>query len=156
MSWAVRHDGTNFRAIGSAEDLLEGEAFSERQPDIIVASPEQLIAQERFQREISGAIVNGFAVMTDRETQSKLSAASLRAQRTPDYVVDWKLADGSFATLDAPSIISLADGVDDYVQACYSRERDLLEALSSGGFTREMLSIGWPLSGSGLENSDNP
>lgn len=102
------------------------------------------ISRKRYAHEIAGAVVTGISVLTDRDTQSKLTAAAVRAQRDSTYVVDWKGADGKFVNLTAPKIILVADGVDDYVQACYSREAALLSKLADGTFSQAMLDEGWP------------
>lgn len=103
-----------------------------------------LIAQTRWEHEVAGANIHGVDVFTDRDTQNKLTAAALRATRNPDYSVDWKTSDGSFVNLTAAQIIAIADGVGDYVQACYTREAILLAMLDDGQFTQEALAIGWP------------
>lgn len=103
-----------------------------------------LIAATRFEREVAGTRVQGSAVFTDRETQSKLTSAALRVYRDSSYSLDWKLSDGKFVSLIGDEIIAIADGVDDYVQACYSREAILLTELAAGTFTAAMLDEGWP------------
>ncbi|TWC15224.1 MULTISPECIES: DUF4376 domain-containing protein [unclassified Pseudomonas] len=104
-----------------------------------------LIAAARFDYEVAGTLINGMSISTDRTTQNKLFGAALRAGRNADYVIDWKLSDGSFVTLTSAAILALADGVCDYVQACYAREAALLIALNNGSFTEAMLEEGWPV-----------
>lgn len=109
-----------------------------------VAVVKARIAERRYVAETRGLTVNGIAVFTDRNTQMKLIAASVRASRDPKYSVNWKMLDSSFVTLDAPTLIYLADVVGDYVQACFDREADLLTEFANGTYTDEMLSEGWP------------
>lgn len=102
------------------------------------------IAARRFTAETAGVTVQGMKVFSDRTTQMKLTAASLRAQRDPEYSVDWKCENGAFVTLDADQIVAVADAVGDYVQACYSREGALLTAVDNGSYTTGMIEQGWP------------
>ncbi|MBC3233308.1 DUF4376 domain-containing protein [Pseudomonas lurida] len=102
------------------------------------------IALARYSHEVSGITAQGLEILTDRDTQGKLTASALRAQRNNDYSVDWKQADGTFVNLAASEILSVAEAVDDYVQACYSREKALLSILAKGDFDADMLLDGWP------------
>lgn len=102
------------------------------------------IASRRFAAETRGITISGIPVYTDRTTQMKLTAASLRAARDPAYTVDWKKSDNTFVTFSAAQIISVGDSVGDYVQACYTRESVLLTSLSDGSYTEAMLDEGWP------------
>lgn len=103
-----------------------------------------VIASRRYDAETRGVSVNGMNVFTDRNTQMKLIAASVRAGRDPEFSVNWKLSDSSFVTLDSKTLIFLADVVGDYVQACFDREAALLSEFEKGTYTNEMLSEGWP------------
>jgi len=107
-------------------------------------STTDLIAARRFIAEVAGIAVAGVPVYTDRTTQNKLTAAAFRALRNPEYTVDWKCTNGSFITLNAEQITAIADAVGDYVQACYTREGELVAAFNDGTFTEEMLEEGWP------------
>ncbi|WP_426216988.1 DUF4376 domain-containing protein [Pseudomonas sp. DWRC2-2] len=102
------------------------------------------IALARYSHEVSGVTTQGMEILTDRDTQGKLTASALRAQRSNDYSVDWKLADGTFVKLSANQILGVAEAVDDYVQACYSREKALLTILAEGDFDAALLLEGWP------------
>lgn len=126
-------------SIGDAAyaDILAADAAA------MAANPSN-IADTRFAHEVAGMTVAGMTVYTDRATQSKLTAAALRATRDSTYTLDWKLSTGTFATLTAEQILAVADAVGDYVQACYSREAELLAAVSAGTFTEAMLLEGWP------------
>jgi hypothetical protein len=103
-----------------------------------------IIAERRYKAETAGVTVNGVSVYTDRTTQNKLTATSVRAQRDPSYKVKWKQTDNTFVELTAEQIIMIGDVVGDYVQECYTRESELIQALVDGLFTEEMLTEGWP------------
>jgi len=102
------------------------------------------IAAVRYSHEVAGVSAEEMQILTDRDTQGKLTASALRAQRNNGYSVNWKLADGTFVSLAADKILSIAEAVDDYVQACYSREKQLLAILAEGNLKEPMLLEGWP------------
>jgi predicted transcriptional regulator len=109
------------------------------------AGTKAAIASRRFDAETRGMTISGMSVYTDRTTQMKLTAASVRADRDPAYTVDWKLTNNTFVTLNAEQLIAIGDAVGDYVQACYTRESVLLTALAGGTYTDAMLQEGWPV-----------
>ncbi|WP_311968581.1 DUF4376 domain-containing protein [Pseudomonas baltica] len=116
----------------------------EESADYIAKDRIQKIADERFLRETAGTAVSGVAVLTDRTTQMKLTAAAVRAQRDASYSVNWKQSDGKYIELSATQLVAIADAVGDYVQACYDREAVLLSALTDGTYADAMLVEGWP------------
>jgi len=146
MPYAITSGG--FRAVGpefTEADLKPDETLVAELPDyLLVPTPQSLIAARRFVAEVRGITVNGMSVYTDRTTQNKLTAASVRAQRDSSYTVNWKLVDNTFISLTAPQLIAIGDAVGDYVQACYDREAALLVALGNGTYTDAMLEEGWP------------
>ncbi|CAB5587576.1 Uncharacterised protein [Pseudomonas putida] len=103
----------------------------------------QRIADRRFQAETGGAVVEGLAVNTERDSQSLLTGAAFAASLDPDYRIKWKTASG-FAELTGEQVIALATAVRAHVQACFDREAELLAAVADGSITAEMLEQGWP------------
>lgn len=145
MPWIQRNEAGEI--VGMFANPQPGYAEEWVDENVIPAESENytaVIAKERYTRETAGVVVAGISVLTDRDTQSKLTAAAVRAQRDNNYTVDWKGADGKFVSLTASEIIVVADGVDDYVQACYSREAELLLNLAKGTYSEAMLVEGWP------------
>lgn len=138
------HDGV-FEVQGVAQKDLDAALAAYDHQTETSKKQAGLIADARYRAETAGLTVNGIAVYTDRTTQNKLTAAALRASRDPSYTVDWKCSDGSFITLTAAQIIEVADAVGDYVQACYSREAELLTAVADGSYTPDLLEQGWPV-----------
>lgn len=112
--------------------------------EINVSEIKSRVASVRYQQEISGLTIDGHPFYTDRETQMKLMAASLRAQTNPDYSVNWKLADGSFSKFTSNQIIEITNKIADYVQACYERESELVKEIDEGTYTEQMINTGWP------------
>ncbi len=79
------------------------------------------IAAERYRREVSGVVLNGALIATDRESQSKVASATLAAMRNPTILINWK-ADNGFVVVDAGTIGAIADAVIAHVQAAYTWE----------------------------------
>ncbi|MHB0844768.1 DUF4376 domain-containing protein [Stutzerimonas nitrititolerans] len=139
-----------FEADGSQDEFIpselipmtpaEIEAHLARQPDDYAAA----IAARRWQAEVSGIEIAGMRIETDDRTKTLLNGAALRATIDPQHSRRWKLADGTWVTLDSETLISAAKAVDSYVQACFDREEELVEALADGTFTEAMLEEGWP------------
>ncbi|WP_263264899.1 DUF4376 domain-containing protein [Pseudomonas sp. RIT-PI-S] len=113
-------------------------------PPIAEVDVRERIAFVRYERETAGITFNGAPVHTDRMTQSRLDGMSRRAAEDAAYTTDWKLADGTFVLLDASEVVKMADAVDEYVQACFTRERELLTALNNDVYDPDMLADGWP------------
>lgn len=93
----------------------------------------QEIAERRYQKEISGIEVNGVTVDTTRESQSLITGAAVSAMLDSTYTCRWKTPTG-FIELDAAATIALAQSVRVHVQACFDRERELLEQLEAGTY----------------------
>jgi hypothetical protein len=67
-------------------------------------------------------VFNGMPVATDAVSQTKYIGAVVGAQIDPNAVINWKMADGTFVTLDAQAITAVAMAVRAHVQACFNRE----------------------------------
>lgn len=80
------------------------------------------LADKRWQLEQAGMTFNGMSIPTDDRSQSKIMAMVLACQLNPAYTVNYKLASGDFITLDAQSIMALAQAVRGHVQTCFDRE----------------------------------
>jgi hypothetical protein len=84
------------------------------------------LARIRWEHEVGGMEVAGLNVPTDSTTTGKLTAARIKADADPDYVLsNWKVAPGAFIALDAATIIAVSDAVYDHVQLCFDREAAL-------------------------------
>lgn len=88
----------------------------------------------------AGIVVGGFPVQTDDLSQQRIIGAALAAMVDPSATVRWKVADGSFVTLDAPTVIAIAQAVRAHVQACFDREAELVADPEA------VIDTGWPAS----------
>ncbi|QHI69871.1 DUF4376 domain-containing protein [Tichowtungia aerotolerans] len=104
------------------------------------------IASARYDAEFAGFTdpASGLFIRTDERTRSLLTAAKLRAQANAAYLVEnWKTADGSFITLDAPTIIALEAAVHDFIEAQFAKEAALVTQIDSATTTQEVNAITW-------------
>jgi hypothetical protein len=109
-----------------------------------VGELKQLIADERYRREGVGVIVDGLSIDTTRDSQSLIAGMAVSALIDAGYRCNFKTASG-FVDLDAAQILEVSSAVRAHVQACFDREKTLLELIETGEFSDEVLSGGWPV-----------
>jgi hypothetical protein len=108
------------------------------------------LANRRWQAEEGGITIGGVPIKTDRESQTKLTGAYIKAKENPGFVIaNWKVTEGVFVTLNAATIVGTGDAVTAHVQACFDREAALtVEVLAAGGAAAVAaidLDTGWPV-----------
>lgn len=96
------------------------------------------VAASRWQAEVSG--VNG--IRTDRESQSMITGAALKAMQDSEYACKWKTEAG-FVELTAAQILAIADAVREHVQGCFDREAELLALVEAATTPEEVELIRW-------------
>ena len=106
------------------------------------------LAGLRWERETGGTTFNGMPVATDAVSQTKYIGAVVGAQIDPNAVINWKMADGTFVTLDAQAITAVAMAVRAHVQACFDREAELKARIETAATPDEISAVdigaGWP------------
>lgn len=100
------------------------------------------LAQLRFEKETGGVTVNGTVIRTDRESQAVISGAYNAMQIDPTRVIDFKGVNG-WVKLDSAAVTVVSEAVADHVQACFTRERELVLAL--GDDINTDITTGWPI-----------
>lgn len=103
----------------------------------------QLIAAKRYAVETGGLMIGGMAINTEDRSKTLLNGSAFKAFRNPAYVLRWKTPEG-FIDLDSEQVMTIADAVADFVQACFDREDELIAAVENHSFTMAMLTAGWP------------
>ncbi len=98
------------------------------------------IAAARYEAETAGIDVNGFTVRTDRESQSLITGAALKAMQDEKYSCRWKTESG-FVELTALQISAVADAVRTHVQACFDREAELVALIEAAESPEELNEI---------------
>lgn len=105
------------------------------------------IAHRRWEAEISGTTFAGMPIQTDRDAQGLLTGAVVSLMLDPEGSIRWKTGDGSFVTLDLPTLSAVLGAVRAHVQACFDREDELLQFLEEGEPIEAILAAmetGWP------------
>lgn len=135
------------RWTGSAWEKLAGppEPPPESAPDWV-----GLIADRRYRAEIAGFAWNGFGIDTERDSQAKISSSWSAARdgfRADGSV--WKCVDlATQQIVSRPTtnaeMIDIGQQAYRYVQDCYDREGELLEAAATGEITVAMIDEDWP------------
>lgn len=100
------------------------------------------LAALRYEKETLGITINGAAIFTDRASQAMLTGAMAAMQIDPSRVIDWKGGNG-WIQLNALSIAAISSVIATYVQACFTREKELSEALVEDVTTD--ITAGWPV-----------
>lgn len=132
--------------------ILTGNVYREGDtpPAPTVAELLAYAADKRWRVEIGGLVLpSSAAIATDRETQSKLTAACIKASADSGYVVaNWKLGPGIFTALDAGTIIAIGDAVASHVQAAFDAEAAVSAGVLADPPTittfAEIETAGWP------------
>ena len=106
------------------------------------------LAALRWEKETGGTTFNGIPLATDAVSQTKYIGAVVGAQIDPDAVINWKMADGTFVSLNAQAITAVAMAVRAHVQACFDREAVLKAQIEAASTEDEIAAIdlntGWP------------
>lgn len=105
------------------------------------------LAAIRYQHETAGITLNGSTIKTDRESQALVNGAYSYSLLNPSLLVDWK-AENSWVLLSAQAIAGIAGAVAAHVQACFSNEKDIADAINDVEDASELSAInlesGWP------------
>jgi len=105
------------------------------------------LASLRYQHETAGITLSGMTIETDRESQALITGAYCTSLLNPAVMIDWKGVNG-WTQIDAATIAGIAASVSIHVQACFSKERVLSEALDAAetveGVQAIDLTTGWP------------
>lgn len=131
----------NWLRHASQADLQELGATWEDDPPPPPPPPptvEMLLAHAaaiRWQIEHGGIVLNGALIRTDRDTRTNILGARTEAKEDPNYTLNWKVADGVYITLDAPTIIAIAGAIRVHVQACFDAEKVVSEAIHANTIT---------------------
>ena len=99
--------------------------FLERKQLILEA-----LAALRYEKEISGIIVNGSKIATDRSSQSMLNSAVRILELDNSKTINWKCEDG-WVILDSTTVNFISQCVIDYVEACFNNEMNIWNTINN-------------------------
>ena len=100
------------------------------------------IAAARYAAEIAGVAVGGVTIRTDRESQALITGAALKATQDGTYSCTWKSESG-FVTLDASTIIAVADAVRTHVQTCFDAEAAKCALIDAAQTVEDVEAVEW-------------
>ena len=106
------------------------------------AAKKDEIAAARYAAEIAGVTVGGVVVRTDRESQALITGAALKAVQDGTYSCTWK-AESGFVTLNAGTIIAVADAVRTHVQGCFDAEAAKCALIDAAQTVEDVEAVEW-------------
>jgi len=128
--------------ISEAQTAAISGYFAPMTLDEAKAAKKAEIAAARYAAEIAGVTVGGFTVRTDRESQALITGAALKATQDATYTCRWKTESG-FVTLDAATIIAVADAVRSHVQGCFDTEYAKCVLIDAAETVEDVEAIVW-------------
>lgn len=114
-----------------ADMLASGVAIAAFEVVPLARALAAMSAEQRFNKEVGGIIVNGRAIATDRASQGMISNAFSYAMAVPGVVTKFKTADG-FVDLSLAELTAIAVAVGAHVQACFAKEAEIAAAIDAG------------------------
>ena len=100
-------------------------------------------SERRYDYEVGGTSVGDLAVRTDRFTVDRIYQARVLAKEDAAFSTDWKLGDGTFLTLDAPTIIAIGDAVTVHLKDAFTKEKVVNESIDAATTIAELKAITW-------------
>src|SRR5699024_8107907 len=88
--------------------------------------------------------IKGCRIVTNEKTKARLAAASEQARINSGAEFDWKFSCGNWQLLSAQGVLELLEELSIFTEQCFSREREVMQAIDAGEFDDSMLQDGWP------------
>lgn len=102
------------------------------------------LAAWRYEKETSGVYVSNVLIKTDRESQATLTGAFVALSQGFAASIDWKAADGTWATIGLEQITPIARAVSEHVQNAFAQERQYADLIGSAATIEEVVGIVFP------------
>ena len=137
---SLARDGDHVTAVWEVESLGAEEIAT-----ILAgakAAKKAEIEAARYAAEIAGVTVGGVVVKTDRESQALITGAALKATQDGTYSCTWK-AESGFVTLNAATIIAVADAVRTHVQTCFDAEAAKCVLIDAAQTVEDVEAVEW-------------
>lgn len=130
-------------------DGNEIEPFWVKTVESLRAKLVEQVSELRWQKEVGGFQLNGNLVRSDERSQNMLVNAISLLNNDPNRTdVNWNLPDGSFATLDLPTLKAMGIAMGAHVQATFDRKKELIDQLNAADTIEALEAIniesGWP------------
>jgi hypothetical protein len=109
----------------------------------VLATSDQVAKQDlkdfasmvRFTRQIGGYTYRGLTYDTDPVSVSSLNSVYVLALDNKAYGTQWKLANGTFVSLDANTIIAVYTAIIRFIEALFTAESSIGTAVDVGSIT---------------------
>ena len=125
-----------------------------RLPDLVAQKAMRLatVRDLRQQVENAGITVEGLRVRTDVTSQTKIAGVLQLLANAPDLTeIDFEVQPGQWVTLDRDTLTAIGVAMGRHVQACFSRARELQQAIEAAPDLAALEAIvlvsGWPGAG---------
>ena len=131
-----------YEDISDAQIAAIAGYFAPMTLDEAKAAKKAEIAAARYAAEIAGVTVGGVVVRTDRESQALITGAALKATQDAAYSCTWK-AESGFVTLDAATVLAVADAVRSHVQTCFDAEAAKCALIDAAQTVEDVEAVEW-------------
>jgi hypothetical protein len=104
----------------------------------------------RWLKEVGGIVLNGVAIRTDENSQTKINGAVTLLMLDPEMagIDNWEATPGNFVTLPRATMEAVGMAVGQHIQACFTRSRELsdlvVNANSRAAVEAVDITVGWP------------
>ena len=102
-----------------------------------------LCAVRRYDFEVAGIVWNGIDVRTDRFTVERIYQARFLAKEDAAFTTDWKLGNGTFLTVDAPTIMGLSNAVTEHLKEAFTKEKVVNGSIDAATTVEEVKAVQW-------------
>lgn len=103
--------------------------------DLFLYATSKRMATERKGIFVDAGTGRTFPVGTDDRSKMLTNEATLLAQSDPDCTIKWRCADGSWETLNAQQVLTVASKVAEHVQVCFATGAQVDADIQSGVIT---------------------
>lgn len=143
------------KVVASSLSFVNGSVFRENIiSDIPLADRQaqmcEMVRERRYSAETGGITVQGGATLiTDRDSQAKITVAVALFENDQTLIdIDWEAQPGVWVSVDREAMLGIGVAVGRHVQQCYSRSRQLIEAITAAETHAELdavdINSGWP------------
>lgn len=124
--------------------LISRPANAQRKLDHNRLKMRDKVAQRRWEQEVKGLVVNGLYFGTTDREKALMASKVVSAMNLPGASHKYKTAQG-WITVSSETMIQLGLGMVNYVQLCFDREGELVEAINTATDLSTIdIDAGWP------------
>jgi hypothetical protein len=126
-------------------NLIVGQITPPEPPPVTLESTKAAklaeLANWRYQREISGIMLGGARIKTDRESQATISGAYSSLKDGLITSVDWKADNGQWITIGLLEMTAIAQAVAVHVQQCFALEKGYVDQVTAATTIEEVQAV---------------